>query len=281
MFTSPTMLEMAKEALDLQDAVNLVALANGFPVMIKKLKAELQALKLPTDTMAIRHHPIVHAWVSKFVSLTSLNGLDPDSTCFTVLRTWLDIAKANAAPADTDSSSEPVPETLKIHEDSPMVSVPLPKDATQYLYFKNARGDVWRWNYKYFEMRPLGTESWTTNGVSYKTPLDLFASYPDAVPCLDPDVKPIVHVVMENEGGDYGPVLTTCSKQKAQDRYLKILKDSGLVVTTTVTSVYDFRGFKFGQSEGREVVQIDGRWYTARDELGDCHALWFECEVED
>lgn len=64
-----TLAELAREAMRVQDACNLLAVARRFAAVTKELDA---LLGLGTD--ALRAHPIVRAWVDKLAHLTDLQG---------------------------------------------------------------------------------------------------------------------------------------------------------------------------------------------------------------
>lgn len=62
-----TLKELAQEALAIQDACNLVAVAKGFAEAMKSLKNDHGL-----DTDEIRQHPITTLWVSKLESLNAM-----------------------------------------------------------------------------------------------------------------------------------------------------------------------------------------------------------------
>lgn len=65
-----TLQEMAQEALDVQDACNLVAVANGFARAMSEMMTDHKM-----DTDEIRHHPITTMWVSKIETLNGQTGM--------------------------------------------------------------------------------------------------------------------------------------------------------------------------------------------------------------
>jgi len=67
--------QLAKEALDVQDACNLVAVAKSFAVVVSQVRAALNEAGLPSDSVAVNKHPIVRVYADKISHLT---GRDTD-----------------------------------------------------------------------------------------------------------------------------------------------------------------------------------------------------------
>lgn len=76
-----TLKELAQEAIDVQDACNLLAVVNGMKNAIDRLQS---ILHLDTDTDSLRqlnlytYHPIVILWANKIAHLTRIQSCDHD-----------------------------------------------------------------------------------------------------------------------------------------------------------------------------------------------------------
>lgn len=75
--------ELAKEALEIQDACNIVGLAQAFANVAKEVR-----YRLDPSTQAVNTHPVIVLWISKLSSLS-----DPSGLAFTKAYDW---AKDNA-----------------------------------------------------------------------------------------------------------------------------------------------------------------------------------------
>lgn len=71
-----TLQELAKEALAVQDACNLVAVAKGFAVIVSQVRAALVEAGLPSDTESVNKHPIVRVYADKISHLTGSRDTD-------------------------------------------------------------------------------------------------------------------------------------------------------------------------------------------------------------
>lgn len=69
-----TLGELCREATQLQDACNLIALANSFPAMLDNLRKIDRKHEGP-----IAEHPIVQLWVDKLASLSNVQALSHPS----------------------------------------------------------------------------------------------------------------------------------------------------------------------------------------------------------
>lgn len=70
------MKDLAREALQVQDACNPIAVAIRFGAMITELRDQLALNVLPHDTSAMRSHPIFCLWVSKLYDMGSMGISD-------------------------------------------------------------------------------------------------------------------------------------------------------------------------------------------------------------
>jgi hypothetical protein len=61
---------LAQEAIDIQDACNLLGLSKGFAKAMQELKDELERLKQYTGTDQINTHPITVLWTNKLSNLS-------------------------------------------------------------------------------------------------------------------------------------------------------------------------------------------------------------------
>jgi Tfp pilus assembly PilM family ATPase len=75
MTMSQSLQQLAKEALEVQDACNLVAVAKCFAVVVSQVRAALNEAGLPSDSVAVNKHPIVRVYADKISHLT---GRDAD-----------------------------------------------------------------------------------------------------------------------------------------------------------------------------------------------------------
>lgn len=71
--------QLAKETVEVQNAVNLIAVADAFARMVRRLRDQLENAELPCDTMAIRRHPITICWLDKMNSLADIQSYVIDS----------------------------------------------------------------------------------------------------------------------------------------------------------------------------------------------------------
>jgi hypothetical protein len=69
--------KLAAEALEVQDAVNLTAVAKCFATVVSQVRASLIEDGLPCDSLSVRHHPVVRVWADKIYDLC---GRDRDIT---------------------------------------------------------------------------------------------------------------------------------------------------------------------------------------------------------
>ncbi len=67
-----TLKELAVEALQIQNACNGIALANGFARAMKELNAHVKG----SDELIT--HPITKLWIDKFASLANVQSFDID-----------------------------------------------------------------------------------------------------------------------------------------------------------------------------------------------------------
>lgn len=70
---------LAGDAIAVQDACNLVAVVKAFDRAITDLREALTQARMPTDTDAIRNHPICKLWASKIHDLTGMGISDCDA----------------------------------------------------------------------------------------------------------------------------------------------------------------------------------------------------------
>lgn len=68
-----TLKELAKEALDIQNASNLSGLVHGWSRSVKELRFRLAEIGV-TDTEAINRHPINQLWADKLADLSRSRG---------------------------------------------------------------------------------------------------------------------------------------------------------------------------------------------------------------
>ncbi len=69
-----TMADLAREALNVQDACNLSGVVHGFSRSITRLRALLEA-DGKAGTHAVNTHPICMLWSDKIASLTETQGI--------------------------------------------------------------------------------------------------------------------------------------------------------------------------------------------------------------
>lgn len=72
----PTMSDLAREAVMIQDASNGLGLSKGYAEALQHLSDRLKADGLPNDTNAIQRHPVNRLWVSKLHDLASMGLSD-------------------------------------------------------------------------------------------------------------------------------------------------------------------------------------------------------------
>ena len=68
--------KLATEAIQIQDACNGIAIANAYGKMLVDLRAALESEGQPTDTDALRNHPINRLWASKIHDLAGMGLSD-------------------------------------------------------------------------------------------------------------------------------------------------------------------------------------------------------------
>jgi len=62
--------KLAAEALEVQSACNLLAVAKSFAVVVSQVRASLIEDGLPCDSESVNRHPVVRVWSDKISSLT-------------------------------------------------------------------------------------------------------------------------------------------------------------------------------------------------------------------
>lgn len=72
-----TLQELARECIEVQDACNLVAVAQAFG------RAMVELSEHGLDTMAVRNHPITFLWLDKIADLCGVAVADTDPTTTT------------------------------------------------------------------------------------------------------------------------------------------------------------------------------------------------------
>ena len=83
-----TLQDLAKEALQVQDACNLSGVVHGFSRAVTELREILRATGGDLSTAAVNQHPICKMWASKIHDLTRM-GLS-DSEPFRIAYDWCD-----------------------------------------------------------------------------------------------------------------------------------------------------------------------------------------------
>ncbi len=78
-----TLSQLATEALQVQDACNLLGVSSSFATAVRDLRDALQASGLPCDTGSVRRHPICKLWASKIESL--VGGLDDFAAAYSAV----------------------------------------------------------------------------------------------------------------------------------------------------------------------------------------------------
>lgn len=73
-----TMQQLAKEAIDVQNACNPLGLSAAFGERTLALRDCLARAGEPCDTLAVCSHPVFRLWASKFHSLAGLGLSDTD-----------------------------------------------------------------------------------------------------------------------------------------------------------------------------------------------------------
>lgn len=73
-----TLQQLAREALDVQDACNLLGVSKGFARSLQELADVLRAANLPSDTPTVNNHPIARLWASKIHDMTGMGFSDTD-----------------------------------------------------------------------------------------------------------------------------------------------------------------------------------------------------------
>ena len=66
---SKTMQRLAEDAIHVQDACNLLAVANSFAHVVKSVQQNLAESGEECGTDAIRNHPIVQLWADKIYDM--------------------------------------------------------------------------------------------------------------------------------------------------------------------------------------------------------------------
>lgn len=67
---------LAREAMNVQNACNLLGVSKGFARAVQDLKEALDASNLPSDTDTIKCHPIARLWTSKLHDMTGMGISD-------------------------------------------------------------------------------------------------------------------------------------------------------------------------------------------------------------
>jgi hypothetical protein len=67
---------LAREAIDVQNACNLLGVSKGFARAIQDLREALDASGLPSGTDDINRHPIARLWASKVHDMTGMGISD-------------------------------------------------------------------------------------------------------------------------------------------------------------------------------------------------------------
>lgn len=78
-----TLSQLATEALQVQDACNLLGVSLSFATAVRDLRDSLLAAGLPSDTASVRRHPICKLWASKIESL--VGGLDDFAAAYSAV----------------------------------------------------------------------------------------------------------------------------------------------------------------------------------------------------
>lgn len=73
-----TMQRLAEDAIHVQDACNLLAVANSFAQVVKNVQQNLADAGQECGTDAIRNHPIVQLWASKIIEMAGMGLPDMD-----------------------------------------------------------------------------------------------------------------------------------------------------------------------------------------------------------
>lgn len=68
--------QLAQEAMQVQDACNLLGVSKRFPLAIQELADELRSRGEHTGTDCINRHPITQAWVNKLMDLSGGDRVD-------------------------------------------------------------------------------------------------------------------------------------------------------------------------------------------------------------
>ena len=85
-----TLQQLAREALDVQDASNLSGVAQSFAKAVLDLRSTLREANggNPPDTREVNHHPIVRVWLSKLDSLAGGWGGLPSLEDWAKVEDW-------------------------------------------------------------------------------------------------------------------------------------------------------------------------------------------------
>jgi hypothetical protein len=67
-----TLKELAQEALQVQNASNILGITRSYAIALVDLKEALAAAGQPCGSDALNLHPINHVWVSKISSLSQV-----------------------------------------------------------------------------------------------------------------------------------------------------------------------------------------------------------------
>ena len=73
-----TLKQLAEDAIQMQDACNGYAIANAYGKTMSDLREALKEAGEPTDTDALRNHPINRMWASKIHDLAGMGLSDTD-----------------------------------------------------------------------------------------------------------------------------------------------------------------------------------------------------------
>lgn len=85
-----TLQQLAREALDVQNACSLSGVSQSFAKAVLDLRAVLREANggNPPDTLTVNHHPIVRVWLSKLDSLAGGWGSLPSLEDWAKVEQW-------------------------------------------------------------------------------------------------------------------------------------------------------------------------------------------------
>lgn len=99
-----TLSQLATEALQVQDACNLLGVSLRFATAVRDLRDTLLSAGLPCDTASVRRHPICKLWASKIESL--VGGLDDFSAAYSAV---CDLSGHDNAQGKEEASHADIP----------------------------------------------------------------------------------------------------------------------------------------------------------------------------